>query len=202
MIRSVAFILISLMMFAQACGQDKIPLKEEELKMLPYKGNETLIFKSNRGDRDTIHLKDFKFGYPDGPEQLKYYGQKASIHGNFSDPNPPGDKHRYIYGRLFELNAATPERETMLGIFLKAKGAAFYGPDLLTVSQLNSLEKTNIHLNGRLLKDVIIIKADTTSKESRYFIKRKNFVIAIYWSSSEGVVRYVKKDGEVWTKDN
>lgn len=194
--------LVCLMFVLQACGQ-QIPLTEEELALIPYKGNETLTFKSNLGERDTIQLKDLRFGYHDGPERLRYYGQVATIYGDFSDPNPPSGKHRYVYGHVFSIDAATPESETMVGIHVSAKNAHFYGPNNFKLTQFDSIPQIKMKIKDSVLLDVLVINADTTKKRNYYYYKtRRNFITTVYWSRSEGVVKYVKKDGEVWTKDN
>lgn len=182
----------------QACGQEKYPLTHEDLKLLPYKGNEVLIFKSGTGEYDTIKLKSYKLGYPDAPTRLKHYAQIASIHGNFTDPNLQGKNSRYLYGRLFELKASTPEREAVLGIFLKAKSAIYYGPSYFTKSQMDKLERIELRFSNRLLNDVIVIQAEANNQ----FKSRNNFVTSIYWSLSEGIVKYEKSSGETWTKVN
>lgn len=200
--RFLALMISCFVLSLQSLAQKKIPLTKEELGLLPYEGNETLIFKSNRGDYDTIRLVSSKLGYPDGPKPQKYSPQNATIYGNFSDPNSPNGKHRYLYGQLFEVFAATPDGGTRIGIYLKAKNAVFYGPTIYSLKKFNDLPVTSVEINQSLFDDVVIMRADTLSKSGKEFKKRKNFVSNIYWSKAFGLLKYEKRDREVWIKIN
>lgn len=196
------FIIVCLQAASCLYGQKLIPLKEAEMKLIPYKGMEVLIFSSTSGDRDTIWLRDIRIEYPDIPKWKKYNAQVFSVYGKFSGPFPNNNEKK-IYGLLFEVRAATPDSETILGIHLKAKNAMLYEPQLFPLSSLYNYHKNEITIDSLKHQDVWVIPADTTSGKGKiYYDTRSNVITEVIWSKEEGLLQFKLKDGEVWTKIN
>ena len=52
-----------------------------------------------------------------------------------------------------------------------------------------------LQTNLKLYKDIIIIEPDTTNL---IFSDRSHFVTKLYWSRSEGLIRFDKKNNVYW----
>lgn len=175
-----------------SCGQTN-RLSEEDYLWMPYNGDETLVFKSNTGEADTIFLlkKDTGIVYaePQAINGVKY--ESVSIFCNHYGKNKQGSGRSYY---IYRMEKAKDNRAELV-FDLSTKGVKFYR--ILPV-KIDSLSKENPVLletsNGQY-DDIYIIYPDDYAKD---FYQRSNFVTKLYWSKSNGLVRYDKKDGVYW----
>ena len=169
-------------------------LKKTDFKWIPYAGNETLVFESNTGDNDTIFLLGSDRGTaPDDP--LAVFPKKFehfTILSKRSDPSPPDGSHRYLESPFLELSAAK-NGLTNLAIDLTGKDAWFYGGRFLSIKDLESIKPISLSTKLKAYKDIILLKP-----ESNEYLQRSDFITTVYWSKSDGLIRYDKKDSVYW----
>jgi len=176
-----------------SCGKS-IKLSEDDLKWIPYKGNETLIFNSSTGDADTIFLTgtDQRFNPSDPLDVFPTKLEHFTILAKYSDPNPPSGKQRYLEGEFLDL-FASKDKLSYLSLNHMGKDARFYGGEFMDLMDLSIVKLTSLTTQLKTYNDIILL----TPKSNEYS-DRSNFIVTEYWSKSEGLIRYDKKDGEYW----
>lgn len=167
-------------------------LSEEDYAWMPYKGNETLVFKSNAGDTDTIFLlkKSTMLAYPD---PLSLNGAKyevLSVSCRHSDQYTSSGQHRYLEGTFFEVKKSM-DRRAEIAILLAARDACFYRLSRIKTDSLSKVKP--IFYAG--CNDVYIIDPEDYSGN---FHERSDYITKLYWSRSKGLIRYDKKDNIYW----
>ncbi len=178
--------------FLISCGQYK-KLSEEDYKWMPYKGNETLVFKSNTGKTDTIFIlkRDTLIAYPEAQalNGIKY--EVVAISCNPASLNEQGPGRRYD---LFKVQKARDNRAEM-GINLTTGDAVFYRLTRIKLDSLSKESPTTLQTSYGKYVDVYIIHPDGYAMD---FYHRSNFVTKLYWSKSNGLIRYDKKEAVYW----
>jgi hypothetical protein len=147
--------------FVIACGQTH-RLSEEDFKWMPYKGNETLVFKSNTGERDTIFLlkKDTLLAYPEAQSSNGIKYEVVSIFSKHTDPTPPNGKHRYLENNFLEIQRGNDNR-TEMNILLSAKDAKFYKLNSIRIDSLNKQKPSTLQTSSGQYDDIYIINGRT-----------------------------------------
>ena len=193
MILIILFVLLGTIILISMGRTYKIP--KDDYELIPYAGNEILIFESNKGEIDTIFLQGIeRMINPTDPldifpTKVEYY----YVINKHSDPSPPNGKHRYLEGHILVELSANKKNDTGLKINLSAKNARFYGSAWLTKSELERMPTINLKIKGTLYEDVKVF--EDIKKE---YYERSNYINKLYWSMSGGIVRYDKKDNELW----
>ena len=178
--------LISTLLFS--CGK-RIEMPENEKEWNPYKVGEVLIFRSSDNELDTIKVKKITDNmFPDGPGPLKYYNESLWVFVEHTDPN----YDRHLRNSFLEIETGTPEHPTTISFRLLAKNAVFYHRNR-TLDELNSMKQITLETPFGKFSDVLEIN-DT----ERRYSKRSKFVEKIYWSKSNGYLKFIKKDGKTW----
>ncbi|MBX2888351.1 MAG: hypothetical protein KF829_06835 [Ferruginibacter sp.] len=177
-----------------SCGRI-VKLSEEDYSWMPYKGNETLVFKSSTGETDTIFFirKDTLWGLPDPALSTSKY-EIAAIFCKHSDPYMGKNEHRYLESYFFEIKK-TMSRKAELVVHLSAKDANFYHLSSIKIDSLSRVRPMPFATSQKHYDDVYIIEAEDYLGS---FYQRSDFVTKLYWSKSEGLIRYDKKDGVYW----
>ncbi len=178
--------------FLMACGQTN-RLSEEDFKWMPYKGNETLAFKSNTGELDTIFIlkRDTLLAYPEAQSLNGIKYEEVTIFCDHHDHNKQNVSSRYYF---FKVQKAKDNR-TELVFDLSMKDAKFYRLIPFKIDSLSKVSPESLETSYSKYDDVYIIQPDDYAKD---FYNRSNFVTKLYWSKSEGLIRYDKKDGVYW----
>lgn len=187
---NVIFILLLL----TSCSRTR-NLSTEDFEWMPYNGNESLVFNSNSGEIDTIFLlkKDTLFAYPDAPNPFGSKNEEVAISCRHTDPWPPDGKHRYLENLFVQLEKAK-DGQTRLSVNLSAKNAAFYRLEGIIVDSLGAVKPIELKTSNNVFKDVYVIKSiDYLERE-----KQNDYVTRLYWSKSQGLVRYDKSDRDYW----
>lgn len=166
----------------------------DDYSLVPYKGNETLIFKSKSNGTDTIFLQGNKRFF--SPVDQWSFPLKNAEHYNIiskrSDPSSP--LHRY----LDSLNLVTlfNDGETKIKIDFTAKNAWLYGNLIFTKKEFLQLKDTVLNVNGHRYDDVLIIVPNEIING------RSNAIKKLYWSKKKGIIRYEKMDSDYWELDS
>ncbi len=168
-------------------------LSKEDFSWMPYKGNETLIFKSNKNDIDTIFLlrKDTILAYPE-PQALngRVYEVVSVSCRHFRDTAP---QFRYMEGPFLELRKSI-DAEAELDILLNAKGGVFYKGDPIKLDVLQRQPTISIATQFSGSLNVYKIFSDQIER----YGDRSDFVPVVYWSRSLGLVRFDQTDSIYW----
>ena len=176
-----------------SCGRTN-RLSEDDYNWMPYIGNETLVFRSHTGEMDTIFLdgRDTMLAYYDplSLNTVKY--EIISVSCKHTDATSDG--YRYLQNHFFQIEKNEDKKAT-LNSRLTTKDARFYRlRQPIRIDSLNK-EKPSVFTTAyNHYNDVFIIKAEANSVYS----ERDNFVTKIYWSKSNGLIRYDKKDSVYW----
>ena len=178
--------------FLISCGQ-KNKLSEEDYTWMPYKGNETLVFKSNTGETDTIFIlkKDTLWSYPEAQALNGKEYEVVAVFGTPSSLNQEGAGKRYD---LFKVQKAKDNRAELV-FDLSARGAVFYRLTPVKIDSLSTVKPVTVQTSSGEYDDVYMILPDDYAKD---FYDRNNFVTKLYWSKSSGLIRYDKKDNVYW----
>lgn len=166
-------------------------LTAEDYSWMPYNGNEILVFESNRKKADTIFLlrKDTLFAYP-SPTLRTTKQEMVSIFCKHKDPN----YNRYLESYVLEIRKIN-KRSSEFNVLLKAEDAAFYRITPIIIQGLN-------HYTPSILKTKFKEYIDVYELYPENYLgnlnQRSNYVTKLYWSKSEGLIRYDKKDGVYW----
>lgn len=175
-----------------SCGQT-YKLSEKDFKWMPYKGDETLVFKSNNGDTNKIFIlkKDTLLAYPEAQalNGIKY--EVVSVFCNHYSRDNQGKGRSYYF---FELQKAKDNRTEMV-FNLSFNDAEFYRLSPVKIDSLIKIKPKTIQTSYRKYDDVYIIYPD---ENGMYFYNRSSFVTKLYWSKSNGLIRYDKKDRVYW----
>ena len=171
--------------FLIACGQIN-RLSKEDYAWMPYKGNETLVFKSNSGEADTVFIlkKDTLMAYP---EAQSLSGTEYEVAAVFC-------KSSIQKFYLFKVQKAKDNRAELV-FDLEMNTAELYGHTPVKIDSLSKSKPITLQTSYDKYEDVYIIYPDNYAMD---FYNRSDFVTKLYWSKSNGLIRYDKKDGVYW----
>lgn len=179
--------------FLISCGKT-IRLTDKDFRWIPYKGNETLVFNSNVGDADTIFLlgTDRQTSPSDPLDAFPTNLDHFTIASRHSDPSPPSGNHRYLESIFLEVSASK-EKSPYLTLHHAGKDAWFYGGGFMELKDLDTIKFISLLTKQKPYNDIILL-----NPESNEYSDRSNFITKVYWSKSEGLIRYDKKDSVYW----
>ena len=162
---------------------------------MPYKGNETLVFVSNTGDTDTIFFlnKDTLIAYPEAQAINGKTYEVVRIFCRHTDTWPSDGKHRYLDNDFVELKKSK-DKKARLHFNLSAKDANFYRLTGIRIDSLAQQPFTSLATKTKTYNDVYVIDDEGWLN----FKQRSDYVAKLYWSKSEGLIRYDKQDGIFW----
>ncbi len=190
------FTILSLILIVLfACGKN-IKLTDKDFRWVPYKGNEILVYTSNTGDTDTLFLKGpTRESAPTDP--LDVFPTNCDI---FSIGMKYYDKDLSNYNRNYQesdfINLSIEEKnEAYLSIHFIKNDTWFYGGSFLKLKDLDTIKQLTLETKENRFTDVIILKPDSDSAK---FSDRIDYISTLYWSKSEGLIRYDKKGGVYW----
>lgn len=178
-----------------SCGQTN-RLSEDDYNWMPYDGSETLVFKSNAGEIDTIFLlkKDTLLTYPEAQKLNGIKYETVSVFCKHSDPWSPEGKHRYLKNYFFKLGKSK-DNHGEIEILLSAKDANFYRLSSIKIDSLSKEKPSTLQTSYGQYDDVYIINSEDYLGN---FQQRSDFITKVYWSKSNGLIRYDKKDTVYW----
>ena len=153
---------------------------------MPYKGNETLVFSSNTGDTDTIVFikKDTLIAYPEAQALNGKTYEVVRIFAKYSN----GASRDFV-----ELQKSK-DKIARLHFNLSAKDAVFYRLTGLIIDSLSQQQTNSLATKSKTYNDIYIIDSDDWLN----FKQRSDYVTKLYWSKSEGLIRYDKQDSIYW----
>lgn len=157
-----------------------------DFDLIPYSGNENLIFKSSSNELDTIFLKGFdrymvkSDPLSISPDKFEIY-RLVNIHSN---PNRKYDG--YIESSLMELHSFS-DSQTYLEFTISLKGTM--GSCNLSKKEFGDIPLTKLIVENKTYTDIKTFTADIYTKGK---LPEK-----YYWSISEGLVG-IDDNGVEW----
>ncbi|MBI3138419.1 MAG: hypothetical protein HYZ15_07530 [Sphingobacteriales bacterium] len=181
--------------FFMSCDQTN-RLSEEDYKWMPYCGNETLVFKSNTEHVDTIFLlkKDTFLAYPEAQSISGIKHEVVSVFCKHTDPNHLDEKHRYLENNFVQIQK-NKNSHAEINILLSARDSRFYHLSPIKIDSLNREKPSTLQTRYGHYDDVYVIHGEDYLGN---YYGRSNFITKIYWSKSQGLIRYDKKDTVFW----
>jgi hypothetical protein len=188
------FLFLFFMSMLMSCGRIN-RLTEEDYKWMPYIGNETLVFRSNTGIEDTVFLlkKDTLLGYADPLSLNGVQYEVLSIFGKHTDPYSADGTQRYLENNLFQINKGR-DKQTELDILFSAEDASFYRLSKIKIDSLDKQKPVAFQTKYGDYDDVYVINGE----DYLGYGERSNFITKLYWSKSNGMIRFDKKDTVYW----
>lgn len=168
---------------------------------IPYTGNETLVFESNDAKRDSIFLLGPESGISRGEqyiiqhdyEWLGIKARQANLSVYDTTVAPEQQRRDNIMYTIIDLNS---EGGDNISFDLVTLGARFYELPHFALSELEDRKPETLSTVYDDYDDVYILES-TKGAEAAYS-RFDNYVERIYWSKSQGLVRYDKKNNEYW----
>lgn len=176
--KKILYILLSLIILS-CIKTYKIP--KNLFALNPYETGEILIFKSNTNKKDTIMISNIS-NFISVNDPLNLFANKEE----FLDVGS-------IHGRLFFSIVSREKKGIIISFNFTSKYAWFYGKNDYTLDELNKLSFKSITIKDKEYNDVWVLNA--TDREYEH---RDNFIEKLYWSKSNGIIRFDKKNNEVW----
>lgn len=157
---------------------------EEDFKLIPYHGKEILYFVSNSNDTFVIKLLKYTRNLIEKGSGIN----KITLeHYNLVYQHGVGGSEREDY--LCLLTAGKNGQPT-LGIYLDGvKGKKFRGA--IKLESLNEAEYSPILIDGKVVKDVLVIGID---EKEALASEPEKLISKVYWSKSRGLVRFDYSD--------
>jgi hypothetical protein len=180
-------------MLLTSCGKT-IRLADKDFRWIPYKGNETLVFSTNTDETDTLFLlRTERQTVPSDPldvfpTELEHF----TIAARHSDPAPPSGNHRYLESIFLELSASE-YKSPYLTLQHTGKDAWFYGGQFMELKELDKIKLVSLVTKLKTYQDIVLLYPDSDE-----YADRSDFITKVYWSKSEGLIRYDKKDSVYW----
>ena len=176
-----------LFLFAFLASCTKYKLSDEDLKCVPYNGNEKLYFKSSYGDVDSFIL--------DKPDRYfsEVYSHKLIDFDNFEIVDfyfTRGKPDSSFYSPLVRLQAAADDIP-FLTIYLIAKDAKLEPEYSIGLDEYKKQQTIKLSTAYGSFSDVLIFYPDATSIN---YEKQPEYITKVYWSKSKGLLRFDKKD--------
>ena len=165
-------------------------LSDEEHEWMPYNGNERLVFASNTGDIDTIFFlkKDTLIAYPEAQALNGKTYEVVRIFARYSS----GASKDFV-----ELQKSK-DKKARLHFNLSTKDANFYRLTGIRIDSLAQQQFSSLSTKHKTYNDVYVIG----DEDWLNFKQRSNYVTKLYWSKSEGLIRYDKQDSVYWELTN
>jgi hypothetical protein len=167
-------------------------LKKDDIKYIPYKGNEVLIFQSDIGRMDTTFLKgmsDFN-GCGDPLDMFPDKCDGISLNCTRTDPN----YDRYLEGKQLVEIVATSSGNTHISFDIVLRGSWFYNMDSYSLSEFDKMPNSELTIGNTIYKDVKIFEASDYAKQ---YEQRENYAERFYWSVSKGFLGLDRRN-EKW----
>jgi hypothetical protein len=167
-------------------------LNKDDTKYIPYKGNEVLVFQSDKDRMDTTFLKGMSNfnGCGDPLAISPNQCDGISLNCTRTDPN----YERYLEGKQLVELVATQNGETHISFDIVLKGSWFYSMDSYSLSEFDKIPNTELTIDNKVYKDVKVFEASNYAKQ---YEQRDNYAERFYWSISKGFLGLDRRD-EKW----
>lgn len=162
-------------------------LTEQEKQSIPYKGNDILVFKSNKSELDTIRITEITIReYPPNLGDM-FWAKNTEV------LRVQTNKECKNCDEIITLAKQNFSSETTISFDIILNGKRYYhGTDFQT---LKKLDAEKLIINGIELNDVVSINRKSEKTHSGHIDK-------LYWSKSKGIVRIDVNSDYYWELKN
>lgn len=191
------FIYLFLTVIIISCGSKTFKFKESDFEWIAYKGNETLIFTSNTGDTDTLYLKKPKRYVEYDVDPLSPFPQDSleKFYITYYFSNDTTKRFGEYPGETI-ISMTKQKNKTRVGFGVMTNDAFFYGLRYFDMKELENTKLSNLQTKTKFYHDVLVIVPDTSNQK---WASRDHYVLKMYWSKSEGLVRFDKNNKVYYT---
>lgn len=175
-----------------SCGRTNM-LSKEDYSWMPYTGDETLVFRANTGELDTIYLlkKDTMLAYPEAQSISGIKYEVVAVFCNHYGRNKQNPGGSYY---LLQVQKAKDNHAEMV-FHLSVDSAELYRLSPIKIDSLRKENPITFQTSGKEYDDVYVIYPDDYAKD---FYNRDDYVTKLYWSKSYGLIRFDRKDSVYW----
>jgi hypothetical protein len=191
-------ITITIIIGLSSCGKS-YRLTDNDISFNPYKVGDSLLFQSDKDERDTIiiasidkeKLREKCYSFISCIPKYLWGESWESYYVRTKSP----DYHGEALNDILTISAET-NGSTAIMFDFHIKGATWYGNTEIdnVANKLLNLKTQKITIGSTSYDDVITIPS--TNKEYK---KRNDFVNNLYWSRTKGLVGFDKSNGDKWT---
>lgn len=181
-----------------SCGSKTFKFKDSDFEWVPYKNADTLIFTSNTGDTDSLFIKEPKRYMVYDVDPLSPFPQDSieKFHIPYFFSNDTTKRFGQYPGETIFAMTQTKKNKPRIGFGVATNDAFFYGLKYYDVKELNSARLVNLQTDYKNYNDVFVIEPDTSNQN---WSKRDHYVLKMYWSKSDGLVRFDKNNNVYYT---
>lgn len=193
------FIITISAVFLTSCGAKTYKLSDTDFEWIPYNGKDTLVFTSNLGDTDTLFLRK-------GQKYMEYQVNPLSMKPADSTENFSISYKLNYFDTIQKINnfgvwpliimRRGEDGITNIGFSITRSEAYLEGMKFFSIDKLKRQKFETIETNLKRYEDVFIIVPDTFSLR---YSNPGDYVVRMYWSKSEGLVRYDKNNNVFYT---
>ena len=158
-----------------------LSISSSSAKLIPYSGDEKLLFVSTAYDTLDIYLTGIETKPKDIKKEAKQYSAEQMLY--------QCNTKQGIVEITFAALSASPEGDVFV-LNLFNKGHYIFEKEIL-VTELLKAGMINYKCNTVLYTDVVVIKNTTALKQDFYAEK-------CYWSKSKGLIAFKEKSGMLW----
>lgn len=170
-------------------------LTDNDIKFNPYKVGDTLVFKSNRNERDTlivysIHrrkLSEKCYSFLNCIYTNLFCETWEGYYINITKPNS-----NWTGSSLLTIRAERDKTKTIY-FDLRIDNAWWYGDSEINLDTINLYKVTSFNTVNTTINDVLVIVS-----ENKDYLDRDNYIKKLYWSKSLGLIGFDKLNGDKW----
>ncbi len=186
------FLLVLFSFFGLSCRKySRLTKKEREL--IPYSGNETLLFDSDKQDTDTFFLTGYKNYFT--TEKTGKLKKIESEHYDLMCFNSSDSSDVYLAALTSRSSAGT---FLSFNIHDLKKGYFFWNS--INIDSVYQGQKISLDIRHHIYSDVLVIgnMHEKKGDDSLSITATENNISKIYWSKERGIIRFDLKDGTPW----
>tara|TARA_R110002073_G_scaffold318131_1_gene492069 strand:- start:29 stop:622 length:594 start_codon:yes stop_codon:yes gene_type:complete len=182
-------LLLALIGVFSSCNRNS-ELNNSDFDLIPYSGNETLIFKSSENEIDSVflnglELKKHELEKPKSGE-IEFYDLKAKIPEMTENHNFKGKSIAYI--------STSTDNQIYIGFELTLADDWIDGQIQYSVTNFKDLPLTTLKIGIKEFKDVKVL---ISNKETELEKTKMESQDRLYWSKSQGFLG-LDKNGKEW----
>lgn len=181
-----------------SCGSKTYRFKDSDFEWIPYKNPDTLVFTSNKGDTDTLFIKSPKRYMVYDVDPLSPFPQDSieKFHVPYFFSNDTTIRYGQYPGETIIAMTKTTKNRTRVGFGVVTNDAFFYGLRYFDIKELRRAKLMTLQTNIKSIDDILLIEPDTSNQK---WSNRDHYVLRMYWSKSEGLIRYDKNNDIYYT---
>lgn len=186
--------ILTLLIWVLLSFKSNYRLLDTDIDFNPYNIGDTLLFNSNKGEKDTIII------YSINKDVLteKCYSYFSCIYSKLITDSWEGFSvntnkiNENWKGKTLLTIRAEPDGRKTIYFDISLNNAWWYGNEE-NLEQIKKIESITFNNGIHTFSDVQVIKSN-----SQEYLERQNFIEKIYWSKSYGIIGFDKLDGEKW----